>query len=186
MTREFPDLFPICAVTTNMSSSTALPFVPIPVAKTTKGSVKKFMPVPTMEQLKVKSCWICLQSSETAEDSKDFTHPCKCVLIAHKTCMTEWITSLPESAKVVCPQCKTPFKFDRPTLFPLRLMDILASAIDFAILPAGAVLAAISTVFAMRAYGQFVVRICTGIELDNWRVICLPLWMIARVIKKHF
>ncbi|KAG8772410.1 hypothetical protein FRC15_002752 [Serendipita sp. 397] len=86
--------------------------------------------VPTISDIRVKTCWICLEE-ETAGDpnaSGDWCHPCKCTLVCHGKCLLQWITAQEESTArtagaVKCPQCATEYTVVsyQPTL--LRTFD---------------------------------------------------------------
>lgn len=45
--------------------------------------------VPTIADLRLKSCWVCLESSTEVSDAPLFVHPCKCSLLAHRTCLND-------------------------------------------------------------------------------------------------
>ncbi|KAF5354369.1 hypothetical protein D9758_010771 [Tetrapyrgos nigripes] len=78
--------------------------------------------VPTIDDLRVKVCFICREEEENTSTSSQgtspssiWTHPCKCTLIAHESCLLSWIKSAQTSSKqdaLKCPQCQTHYEFD--------------------------------------------------------------------------
>ncbi|KAJ7782370.1 hypothetical protein DFH07DRAFT_790432 [Mycena maculata] len=58
--------------------------------------------IPTLDDLRVKSCFICLEEEHAPAPSKATTwvHPCpNCPLLAHDKCLLRWISSLPLKQK---------------------------------------------------------------------------------------
>ncbi|KAF7376592.1 hypothetical protein MSAN_00075700 [Mycena sanguinolenta] len=63
--------------------------------------------VPTLQDLRLKSCFICLEEEHASDGRPDnrpvvprkrsvWVHPCpKCALVAHDRCLLRWISSLP-------------------------------------------------------------------------------------------
>ena len=72
-----------------------------------------------------RKCWICF-SDETEDDhtSSAWRSPCPCVLVAHERCLLDWIADLEaptsrrrvggQAGKILCPQCKSEIKLQRP------------------------------------------------------------------------
>ncbi|KAM6493308.1 hypothetical protein JOM56_011442 [Amanita muscaria] len=77
--------------------------------------------VPTVEDLRVKLCYIC-REEELYDDRSDpptpWTHPCQCTLVAHEACLLKWIqTSQGTSARAAvnslkCPQCGAQYELE--------------------------------------------------------------------------
>ncbi|EMD39775.1 hypothetical protein CERSUDRAFT_112048 [Gelatoporia subvermispora B] len=87
--------------------------------------------MPTIDDLRVKRCYICCEEEsfdEPSDPPRQWVHPCRCTLIAHTTCLLQWMQGAQEHPSRAanhseCPQCK--FKYvlrsDRPLL--LRFLD---------------------------------------------------------------
>ncbi|KZV89467.1 hypothetical protein EXIGLDRAFT_771732 [Exidia glandulosa HHB12029] len=51
------------------------------------------MAVPTVDDLKVRTCFICHEEDASKSANHDFVHPCRCTLVAHRKCLLRWIDS---------------------------------------------------------------------------------------------
>ncbi|KZP33306.1 hypothetical protein FIBSPDRAFT_811513 [Athelia psychrophila] len=87
--------------------------------------------VPTVDDLRVKLCYIC-REEETHDNPEDpprqWTHPCNCTLVAHQSCLLEWIqTSQADAARapnaLKCPQCGARYEIDSYNPIPLKILD---------------------------------------------------------------
>ncbi|KAJ3793357.1 hypothetical protein GGU11DRAFT_410270 [Lentinula aff. detonsa] len=73
--------------------------------------------VPTIDDIRVKMCYIC-REEETFDEPSDppraWTHPCKCTLIAHEACLLSWIETAQAKPSgrdaLKCPQCATQYE----------------------------------------------------------------------------
>ncbi|KIK57584.1 hypothetical protein GYMLUDRAFT_46144 [Collybiopsis luxurians FD-317 M1] len=76
--------------------------------------------VPTIDDIRVKMCYIC-REEETFDSPSDppssWTHPCRCTLIAHESCLLSWIetaqakpTTSGHRDALKCPQCGTRYE----------------------------------------------------------------------------
>ncbi|KAL1745309.1 hypothetical protein HDZ31DRAFT_36705 [Schizophyllum fasciatum] len=77
---------------------------------------------PTVNDLRVKLCFIC-REEETYDQPEDppraWCHPCKCTLVAHDTCLLQWIQSADGKQNATsCRQCGEPYRItsDNPPL----------------------------------------------------------------------
>ncbi|KAJ6587796.1 hypothetical protein B0H10DRAFT_812171 [Mycena sp. CBHHK59/15] len=88
--------------------------------------------VPTLNDLRVKSCFICLEEEREPglNTANDWVHPCpNCASVAHDKCLIRWISSLPlkQSLKredpvytnfdldtFKCPHCGRPYEMANP------------------------------------------------------------------------
>jgi len=72
-----------------------------------------------------RRCWICFNDeTEDDETTSEWRSPCACSLVAHETCLLDWIADMeaPTSGrragttagKVLCPQCKGEIIIQRP------------------------------------------------------------------------
>ncbi|KAL7269604.1 hypothetical protein RUND412_007717 [Rhizina undulata] len=82
-----------------------------------------------------KRCWICY-TSDSEEDSpkSDWKSPCKCTLVAHESCLLDWIADLQRSgqsgsSKISCPQCKTPIRLRQEKSVVLELTEVVGRAV---------------------------------------------------------
>lgn len=89
--------------------------------------------VPTIDDLRVKLCYIC-REEETYDKPEDpprvWTHPCNCTLVAHESCLLHWIKAAqqnPDRAAnaLKCPQCGAHYELDSYNPRPLRLLDAI-------------------------------------------------------------
>ncbi|KAL9108312.1 MAG: hypothetical protein Q9227_006910 [Pyrenula ochraceoflavens] len=88
-------------------------------------------PTRTSTASEPKKCWICY--SDATEDDPDnppqWRSPCPCALVAHETCLLDWIADIenpksktPSNGKIQCPQCKNEIKVQRPKSLVLSLL----------------------------------------------------------------
>ena len=83
-----------------------------------------------------KRCWICFVSeSEDDEPKSEWKAPCKCSLVAHESCLLDWIADMQktgrengDSSKLACPQCKTRIRLKEHESFILTLADAARAA----------------------------------------------------------
>ncbi|RMZ72876.1 Zinc finger RING-CH-type [Pyrenophora seminiperda CCB06] len=77
------------------------------------------------DEAEPRKCWICLNDeTEDDETTSEWRSPCACSLVAHETCLLDWIADMeaPTSGrrvgttagKVLCPQCKGEYVIQRP------------------------------------------------------------------------
>ncbi|KAF8501993.1 hypothetical protein JB92DRAFT_849414 [Gautieria morchelliformis] len=87
---------------------------------------------PTIDDLRVKLCWICREEESrddaSSSSSRLWVHPCSCTLVAHQDCLLEWIkeSQLQPSRRenaLKCPQCNTRYIIDSRNPLVLRIMD---------------------------------------------------------------
>ncbi|KAJ7760994.1 hypothetical protein B0H16DRAFT_1531403 [Mycena metata] len=106
--------------------------------------------IPTVEDLRVKSCFICLEKETSLVRPKlprkrnlnTWIHPCpSCALIAHDRCLLRWISSLPPATNkeqirtrnvfaldtFKCPHCGRRYELAQP---PPGLLHRFAMALD--------------------------------------------------------
>ncbi|KAJ6464276.1 hypothetical protein C8R47DRAFT_1156279 [Mycena vitilis] len=128
---------------------------------------------PTLADLRVKLCYICRDEEKDATvPPRVWVHPCNCTLVAHESCLLEWIKSSEgtsrESAARQCPQCKTPYEVESNNPVVLRFMravdKTLASAdVGFYIAGIYFVVRAIYRVHI--SYGAWALRKYVGDEM---------------------
>ncbi|KAI0776772.1 hypothetical protein BD413DRAFT_522534 [Trametes elegans] len=135
--------------------------------------------VPTIDDLKVKLCYICREEDrfDKPEDPpRAWTHPCKCTLVAHESCLLKWVRSAQQDPSrapnaLKCAQCGTPFELesDNPPL--LRVLDALNGLLSTAgkaatIVGSGALAGCfLCTVgYVATSYGVFAVKEFLGEE----------------------
>ncbi|KAJ8469153.1 hypothetical protein ONZ51_g9184 [Trametes cubensis] len=89
--------------------------------------------VPTVDDLRVKSCYICREEEQfdNPEDPpRAWTHPCSCTLIAHESCLLQWIQSAQQDASraskaLKCPQCGAQYELESDNPLILRALNAL-------------------------------------------------------------
>ncbi|KAI0052404.1 hypothetical protein FA95DRAFT_1592683 [Auriscalpium vulgare] len=87
--------------------------------------------VPSVDDLRVKLCWICREEErhdKPEQPPRRWTHPCNCTLVAHESCLLDWITAAqqtPERAAnaLKCPQCSAVYEIISDNPLALRLLD---------------------------------------------------------------
>ncbi|EJD43745.1 hypothetical protein AURDEDRAFT_114548 [Auricularia subglabra TFB-10046 SS5] len=85
--------------------------------------------IPTVHDLRVRRCFICLDEEEGRGRRHGFVHACSCTLVAHEQCLLAWTASGgPERLR--CAQCRTPYSIVRRTPFVLRILDAGHTAIS--------------------------------------------------------
>lgn len=87
-----------------------------------------------------KRCWICYTSDAEEEAPKsDWKSPCRCTLIAHESCLLEWIADLQRSennnsgGKISCPQCKTQIRLKQKRSMVLEVVEGAGRAVGKAV-----------------------------------------------------
>ena len=73
--------------------------------------------------------------SEAEDPPRAWTHPCSCTLVAHESCLLEWITSAQQdSARVKnalkCPQCGSKYELESDNPTSLRILNALNASIS--------------------------------------------------------
>ncbi|KAF9468295.1 hypothetical protein BDZ94DRAFT_1246437 [Collybia nuda] len=137
--------------------------------------------VPTVNDLRVKLCYICREEehfdSAPQGPPKEWTHPCKCTLVAHESCLLKWIqTSQGDSSRAAnalkCPQCGAQYELesDRPVVYRVigagnRLLQ-KAGRLFTLMSAVGAVVVFGSGVYILlTAYGAWAVKQLMGNEM---------------------
>ncbi|KAF8626034.1 hypothetical protein AX15_005124 [Amanita polypyramis BW_CC] len=89
--------------------------------------------VPTVDDLRVKLCYICREEERYDEEEhgppRAWTHPCQCTLIAHEQCLLKWIqtsqgTSVRAANALKCPQCGAKYELESKYPVLLRLLAV--------------------------------------------------------------
>jgi hypothetical protein len=80
-------------------------------------------PAP-QEDEEPRKCWICFNDeTEDDESTSPWRSPCACSLVAHESCLLDWIADMeaPNSrrraghaGRIQCPQCKSNIRLERP------------------------------------------------------------------------
>lgn len=88
-----------------------------------------------------RRCWICF-NDETEDDgtSSEWRSPCPCVLVAHETCLLDWIADMEAHrvaaslGRILCPQCKSEIRLQRPrslVVESVRVVENLAKKLIY-------------------------------------------------------
>lgn len=99
----------------------------------------------------VHRCWICQQDSTEDAPGTEWRTPCPCSLTAHDSCLLEWIIAeeaprpgeLATTRHIVCPQCHTEIKIERPRDYLVLATESLQRMAKSLVIPA-----ALSSLFA--------------------------------------
>ncbi|KAJ7730679.1 hypothetical protein DFH07DRAFT_848500 [Mycena maculata] len=143
---------------------------------------------PTLADLRVKLCYICREEEKDATGPpRAWVHPCTCTLVAHESCLLEWIKSSEgtgrEAGARQCPQCKTPYEVEskNPTVLRfLRSIDKTLDKSDLVFYLAGFYFVARAVYKAHIRYGAWALRKYVGDEMfdllltddrSNWPLI---------------
>ncbi|ELR07764.1 hypothetical protein VC83_01129 [Pseudogymnoascus destructans] len=99
------------------------------------------------ERAEPRHCWICLQDEgDDSPEHSQWRSPCPCNLQAHEECLLEWITDIQAqpsggtslSRKVLCPQCKSEIKVERPIELIVAVTDLVSAIGQQLLFPTGA------------------------------------------------
>ncbi|CDO76764.1 hypothetical protein BN946_scf185028.g15 [Trametes cinnabarina] len=138
--------------------------------------------VPTVDDLKVKLCYICREEDrfDNPEDPpRAWTHPCACTLVAHESCLLQWIKSAQQSSSLnknalKCPQCGVRYELESDNPLVLRALNALNTLLSNAGQAAtivGCVSLTVSFGFTIyvvaTSYGAFAVKEFLGEEMYN-------------------
>ncbi|KAJ7146140.1 hypothetical protein C8R44DRAFT_845386 [Mycena epipterygia] len=136
----------------------------------------------------VKLCYICRDEERNPTVSpRAWVHPCSCTLVAHESCLLEWIKSSEgtgrEASARQCPQCKTQYEVEskNPTVLRfLRAVDKNLTRVDFGFYLAGFYFVVRAVYRAHINYGAWALRKYVGDEMfdllltddrSNWPLI---------------
>ncbi|KAJ6463500.1 hypothetical protein C8R45DRAFT_521685 [Mycena sanguinolenta] len=128
---------------------------------------------PTLADLRVKLCYICREEEQEATvPPKAWVHPCSCTLVAHESCLLEWIKSSEgtgrESSARQCPQCKTHYEVEsnNPIVLKfLRTIDKTLARADIGFYLAGLYFVVRAVYRAHISYGAWALRKYIGDEM---------------------
>ncbi|KAI0073179.1 hypothetical protein K474DRAFT_1603781 [Panus rudis PR-1116 ss-1] len=167
--------------------------------------------VPTVDDLRVKMCYICReeeQYDQPHDPAIHWVHPCKCTLVAHESCLLNWIQSSQQDASrapnaLKCPQCGTEYEIESENPRLLRLMNKLNSLLSgtgklFTVAGMTCVVTAcgFGIYIILTSYGAFAVKQFIGQEMfdtiltddpSNWSwhaFINLPLVPISLILSR--
>ncbi|KAJ8081066.1 hypothetical protein PM082_017907 [Marasmius tenuissimus] len=160
--------------------------------------------IPTIDDLRVKLCYIC-REEETYDKPEDpprkWTHPCQCTLLAHEDCLLEWIKTAQTKSSTTaadnalkCPQCGARYQLESDLPLSMRMMNEALTAWNkslgrmgrwfLALVPVGIVAGvAVGTHFVLTQYGAYAVKEFFGEELFNAVLTSDPHnWSISALI----
>lgn len=99
----------------------------------------------------LEKCWICLSTKDEDPPSPPnpptaWRHPCSCSLRAHESCLLDWIAdqesprsrggrSGSASDKILCPQCRSEIKVERPVDYLVQLCRRIDRSYSRLVLP---------------------------------------------------
>ncbi|KAN0116943.1 hypothetical protein V8E51_002920 [Hyaloscypha variabilis] len=80
------------------------------------------IPQPKTAAAEIRRCWVCMGDETDDPENNIWRSPCPCSLIAHESCLLEWIADkespppgqIAHTHEIKCPQCQTPLKILRP------------------------------------------------------------------------
>lgn len=73
--------------------------------------------------------------SEPEEPPRAWTHPCACTLVAHETCLLQWIKSAQQDPRrtgnaLKCPQCGAKYELESDNPKILRVLNAVNGALS--------------------------------------------------------
>ncbi|CCA66443.1 hypothetical protein PIIN_00129 [Serendipita indica DSM 11827] len=162
------------------------------MAQVTTARPRRSHRVPTISDIRVKKCWICLEVEVYGESeaSADWCHPCKCSLMCHGKCLLDWIASQEQNTTraggpIKCPQCGTEYTVVsyQPTL--LKVFDAIhtrivllgaAWGITGLVVTAAGTVVLLGCFYGSEAFSAFVGKQCydlmVGDDSSKW-----PVWL---------
>lgn len=167
--------------------------------------------VPTISDLRIKLCYICREEEryDVPEDPpRAWTHPCKCTLVAHESCLLQWIQTSQQNLSrapnaLKCPQCSSVYELESDNPLILRILDaankglstmgkiVTIASVTVVVVSLGTGMYILST-----AYGAYALKEFLGAEMydllltedpTNWPWHCyinLPLIPLALIISR--
>jgi hypothetical protein len=171
--------------TSDSSASASSYFQPVslndsraPAAASTSTEVMAQRSPTTEPIIEPKRCWICqLDETEDTPESSRWRKPCPCSLDAHDDCLLEWIASeetpkkgeLAHSKRLLCPQCGSEIKIQRPRDILVDAVEVISRAGKFMVLPSALTALLGCTYSGLLAYGVSSMTLVFG--LDETRYI---------------
>jgi len=138
--------------------------------------------VPTIDDLRVKLCYICREEEfhDKPEDPPvPWVHPCNCTLVAHESCLLNWIKAAQQEKKnpanaLKCPQCGAVYDLESENPPVLRFLNIVNTSLSAAgkavsITGLGCLIVSffVGGYVLCTSYGAYAVREFLGEELHN-------------------
>ncbi|KAH7882683.1 hypothetical protein F5I97DRAFT_1816781 [Phlebopus sp. FC_14] len=175
-------------------------------------------PTPTISDLRVKLCYICREEERydgtnmghtVPEDPpRAWTHPCNCTLVAHESCLLQWIQSSQQNRSraanaLKCPQCGSAYELESNNPLILRILNaanrglstmgkiVTVASVTVVVISLGTGIYILCT-----AYGAYALREFLGTEMfdlllsddpSNWpwhSFINLPLIPLGLIISR--
>ncbi|KAF2432354.1 hypothetical protein EJ08DRAFT_585700 [Tothia fuscella] len=136
------------------------------------------------QEVDVRRCWICFtDETEDTPTSSEWRSPCPCALVAHESCLLDWIADMeaPNSRrqrsprdKILCPQCKSEIVLARPRSYVVDAVRAIEISANKLVLP-GALFVGVTSFWSLCwAHGAHSVYMVFGAE-DAQRIL-EPLW----------
>ncbi|KAI6143441.1 hypothetical protein BKA82DRAFT_4186023 [Pisolithus tinctorius] len=125
--------------------------------------------VPTIDDLRVKLCYICREEERydaPENPPRTWTHPCRCTLVAHESCLLQWIQSSQQTRSrapnaLKCPQCSSPYVLESNNPIILRLLDAANKGLS----AIGKIVTVASMYILCTTYGAYALREFLGPEM---------------------
>ncbi|KAI0742782.1 hypothetical protein C8Q80DRAFT_1190793 [Daedaleopsis nitida] len=122
--------------------------------------------IPTVDDLRVKLCYICREEEryDNPEDPpRAWTHPCSCTLVAHESCLLQWIKAAQQDPARVdnalkCPQCGAIYELESDNPRILRI----ANAVNAALSTAGKLTTVLGVVGLVTSFGFSIYVVSTS------------------------
>ncbi|KAL4077767.1 hypothetical protein J3A83DRAFT_4216284 [Scleroderma citrinum] len=167
--------------------------------------------VPTINDLRVKLCYICREEERydaPENPPRAWTHPCRCTLVAHESCLLQWIQSSQQNRSrapnaLKCPQCGSLYQLESNNPPLLRLLNsankglsAMGKIVTVASLTVVVVTLGTGIYIVCTAYGAYALREFLGPEMfdlllsddpGNWpwhSFINLPLIPLSLIVSR--
>ena len=126
-----------------------------------------------------RKCWICFtDETEDTPASSAWRSPCPCALVAHESCLLDWVADLEApnsrkratSNKILCPQCKSEIVVARPRSLTVEAVNAIERVTGRLVVP-GLVLTLLGTVYTgCLVHGISTIYTVFGVE-DAQRIL---------------
>lgn len=107
------------------------------------------------DSAEARKCWICFtDETEDTPASSAWRSPCPCALVAHESCLLDWVADLEApnsrkratSNKILCPQCKSEIVVARPRSLTVEAVNAIERITGRLVVP-GLVLTVLGTMY---------------------------------------
>lgn len=127
-----------------------------------------------------RKCWICMNDeTEDTPESSEWRSPCQCALVAHESCLLDWVADLESptsrrrtggSGKIECPQCKSEIVLARPRSYVIDAVRAVERIGGVLMIPGACFVGAYTIYQGCLVHGVSTVYAIFGLE-DGSRIL---------------